>query len=313
MQNSFPVAVPRPLLDKFLRKMVPLATSTVTLFEENAESNGLPPGIARCSAIHQVDSWAEAYEDLSSFLGLHLAALSTLDKPPSVLFSPPAINTPEDLQSYLDAVWQEVEETLDDDSDDAIQFVADERANEPWALAGLDDEGKPITRQRVFLTVSLVICFNYFSCMVHRKSLFQLVAEAKAGDDESLLKAIQIDKRCLTDIGYFRERVSKATRLGDTKLLSRVANYQAKPVFQSGTVLSSLYLIFSLLDAIGLLDAYAADEERFADFCQSLGAYGPDNDAVDTDSFSRTLRRFRKQYQTLSVRPKIALTVKDTN
>lgn len=313
MHAPFVIAVPRPLIDKFLRKMLPLVTSTVALFRENAEPDGLPPGIKHWSVVHQVDSWAEAYEDLSGFLGLHLAALSALNSPPSTLFFPPKIDSLEELQSYLGAVWREMEAVLDDDTDDAVEFVSDERAPEPWSFAAQDDEGKPITRQRVFLTVALVICFNYFSCMVHRKSLFQLVAEAKAGDDESLLKAIQVDKRCLTDIDYFRERIGEATRHGDTKFLTRVAKYQAKPVFQSGTVLSSLYLVFSLLDAIGLLDAYAADEERFADFCQSLGVYGPSDEATDIDSFNRTLRRFKQQYQTLSIRPRISLVVKDTN
>jgi len=149
--------------------------------------------------------------------------------------------------------------------------------------------------------------------MVHRKSLFQLVAEAKAGDDESLLKAVQIDKRCLADIPYFRERVIQAVIAGQDKFVRRVLLYRKKPPFQSATILQPLYLVFSLLDALGLLEAYCENLERFANLCQELGAYGPEDDAVDVDSFAKMLRRFKAQYRTLGPPREKWLAVKDTD
>ncbi len=294
--------------------MVPLVEETVSLFTENADADGLTPKLRQWIKRYEIVSWAEAYEDFKNFLMVQVGALSTLDEPPAVLFSPPKIESVEDMHRWLDSAWETCEQFLDDDSDDDLAFMDDEDA-EAWSLVSPHEDGKPISRQAVFLTAALVVVFNYFSCMVHRKSLFQLVAEAKAGDDAALLKAIQIDKTSLSDISYFRERVQSAALAGDAKFLTRIAQYRSKPTFQSGTALNSLYLAFSLLDAIGMLSAYAEDMERFADFCQTLGIYGPADDAVDVENFARALRRFKIEYQTLSQpsRSRVSLFVKDTN
>lgn len=50
----------------------------------------------------------------------------------------------------------------------------------PDVIEGTDDDGQPVTRQEVFLTCALILVFNYFAVMVHRQSMFQLVAQAKA-------------------------------------------------------------------------------------------------------------------------------------
>jgi len=308
------IGVPRKLVEKFLRKMVPLVEETIVLFTENAEADGLTPKLKQWILRFQIESWAEAYEDLGNFLIAIFAALSTLDEPPAFLLLRPKVETLDDLECLLNAVWDVCDHTLDDDTDDDVAFM-DREGTDEWAIASRDDSGKPITRQAVFLTVALIVVFNFFSCMVHRKSLFQLVNEAIAGDDNSLLKAIQIDKYCLKDISYFRQRLERAANEADANFLIRVAQYQSKPTFQSGTVLNSLYLVFSLLDGAGLLDAYADNIERFADFCQTLGIYGPIDDAVDVESFARALRRFKRDYKTLFKRDesKFSLFVKDTN
>ena len=109
--------------------------------------------------------------------------------------------------------------------------------------------------------------------------------------------------------------MEELARQGNVEQLRKIAQAKQKPAFQSGTVLNMLYLAFSLLDAMGLLEAFAKDRERFADFCQSLGIYGPKDDAVDVASFEKTYYRFKNQYQSLSLKksPRIVLAVKDTN
>jgi hypothetical protein len=108
---------------------------------------------------------------------------------------------------------------LEDDTDDDLAFMFDEHP-EPLKQAPDEEGKKPFTRQGMFAVASIIICHNYFACMVHRKSLFQLVAEAKSGNDESLLKAIQSDKRCLADINYFKDRVRSATEAGNLSFCS---------------------------------------------------------------------------------------------
>lgn len=305
------IGIPRRLVDKFLRKMTPLVAETIELLKANADTDGLTPKLKHWIARFQVVSWADAYEDFNNFLGAHLAALSALDGPSNLLSAISKIETMEGFQAWIDSVWKELERILDDDTDDDLAFIFDEAA-EPEPIS--DDDGEmPLTRQGVFVVISIIICNNYFACMVHRKSLFQLVEEAKGGDDESLLKAIQIDKRCLADIEYFRERVLQAVIAGDDKFVRRVMQYRKKPAFKAGTTLQPLYLVFSLLDAMGFLEAYAAERERFADLCQELGAYGPEDDAADVESFAKTLRRFMTKYRTLGPPRGRRLVVKDTD
>lgn len=306
------IAIPRRLVDKILRKMTPLVEETVALFKENADQDGLTPKLKDWISRFQIEGWADAYEDFNNFLLAHLAALPALGISAETFAPPEHFESLEDDQRWLDSVWALCEKVLDDDNEDWLDELTEGLPQPLPELATVDQE-KPVTRQAVFLTVAIIICHNHFACMVHRKSMFQLVAEAKNGDDESLLKAVQTDKRCLVDIPYFRERILQAVSAGEDNFVRRLLQYRKKPPFQSATTLQPLYLIFSLLDAMGLLEAYAEDLERFADLCQELGAYGPENDVADVDSFAKMLRRFKAKYRTLGPPRERWLIVKDTD
>lgn len=306
------LSIPRQLIDKVLRKMTPLVVETVALFNEKADQDGLTPKLKEWIALYDVEGWAIAYEDPNNFLRVPLAALPVIGNPLENLPPLQEAKTLNDVQYWLDQLWQTLDQVLDDDSDDAIEAAT---TGHPEPIPGItvDDETKPVSRQALFITVALIVVFNHFACMVHRKSLFQLVAEAKAGDDESLLKAIQIDKRCLADIPYFQERLIQAAIAGEDNFVRRLMHHRKKPAFQTGTALQPLYLVLSLLDGMGLLDAYLEDFERFADFCQKLGIYGPDNEACDTESLAKTVRRFKAKYRSLAPPQKIAWAIKDTD
>jgi hypothetical protein len=315
MTQAFEIGVPRRLIEKFLRKMLPIVAEVMQLFKDKADADGLTPKLKKYIELYQIGSWADAYEDPASIISAPLSALFCLDNSPEQVLTPPKFESIDDIYRWLDSIWKECERYIDVDCDD-IAFMDEGHPLEPWKLLPEDEDGKPITRQAVFLSAAIILVFNYFSCMVHRKSLFQLVALAKKGNDGALVKAVQIDKTCLTDIPYFRERMEELTRQGKVPQLQKIAQAMQKPIFQSGTVLNSLYLAFSLLDAMGTLDAFAKDRERFADFCQSLGIYGPEGDAVDVESFEKTYYRFKNQYQSLSPHKnnsKIIMVVKDTN
>lgn len=222
------IAIPRRLVDKVLRKMTPLVLETVELFKENADDDGLTPRLKEWIERHKVERWAEAYEDFNGFLAAHLAALPALGISADTITSPAHMETREDAQRWVDSIWALCEKVLDDDSEVWLDEII-EGQPQPHSESAMDDEEKPVSRQALFLTAALIICHNYFACMVHRKSLFQLVAEAKRGEDESLLKAIQTDKRCLVDIFYFRERLHQSVVAGEDKFVQRILLYQKKP------------------------------------------------------------------------------------
>lgn len=307
-----PLTIPRSLIDKFLRKMTPLVAETIELFKENADQDGITPKLKEWIVRFEVAGWAGAYEDFNNFMAAHLAAMPALGISVESITPPQAIESWEDAQRCADSIWALFEKLMDDDSEDWLDEIT-EAPPRPLPEPATDDEENPISRQAMFIAMAVIISFNYFACMVHRKSLFQLVAEAKAGNDDSLLRAMQIDKRCLADIEYFRERVLGAVIAGDDKFIRRVMHHRKKAPFQSATTLQPVYLVFSLLDALGMLEAYEEDLERFVDLCQELGAYGPEDDVADKDSFARMLRRFKANYRTLGPPREKWLIVKDTD
>lgn len=73
--------IPRRLVEKFLRKMVPLVVEVCERFEENAEQDGLTPKLREWNSRYGVEGWAEAYEDFGNFLLVHMAALPILGNP----------------------------------------------------------------------------------------------------------------------------------------------------------------------------------------------------------------------------------------
>lgn len=310
MLNS--LSIPRSLIDKFLRKITPLVAEVCSLFQANADQDGLTPHLKEWIGRYEVESWADAYEDFGNFLLVHVAALPFLGNPFEKLSPLQGTDTPEALQFWLDQVWLICDQSLDDDNEEVIDVVTTGEPD-PILELQLGDNEKPIFRQGVFITIALITAFNHFACMVHRKSLFQLVAEAKAGDDESLLKALQTDKRCLPDIPYFQERLVNAAVAGDDKFVRRLMQYRLKPALKSGTTLKPLYLVLSLLDGMGLLDAYLEDFERFADICQELNIYGPEQDAFDTESLAKVVRRFKKKYRSLAPTKTFLWCLTDTN
>lgn len=271
------ISIRRQLVEKFLRKMLPLTKEVSDLFQDNAEDDGLTPKLREWIERYQVKSWAEAYEDPANYFLLHATALSIQDEPPKELLPPPGMKTVEDFQAWLDELFAFFEKHLDDDSD-GFEFMESET---PDVMEGADDDGQPVTRQGLFLTCALILVFNYFAVMVHRQSMFQLVARAKKGDKEAFRKAVQIDRRCLTDILYFRDRMRNASEEGNVRFLQRVAQFRRKPTLESGTKLRQLYLALALLESTHLLDAFTADQAKFAAFCQSEGIYGTNDDSED--------------------------------
>jgi hypothetical protein len=61
------------------------------------------------------------------------------------------------------------------------------------------------------------------SVMVHGEKLTTLVARAKVGDDNALVKAVQIDKRILAGIPHVRERFERASAEGERDFLDALS------------------------------------------------------------------------------------------
>jgi hypothetical protein len=145
--------------------------------------------------------------------------------------------------------------------------------------------------QSLFMGI-LALLHQMQSVMVHGERLTALVAQAKAGDDKAFLKAIQIDKRILTEVDYFKQRWARAYARGEIALIKSAARMLEAPSFvgriQHKTVMLSLFL----LDWLGLLESYSDDE--LLDTLIASGMVDEDQPIDDVKNLSKIRRRYRQ-------------------
>lgn len=133
--------------------------------------------------------------------------------------------------------------------------------------------------------------FQSLSVMVHGEKLTSLVAQAEAGNDEAFCKAVQIDKRILTTIPYFRQRFERANLEGEQNFSDALAYRLQCPPYKGKIRHKALYLAFAYLDQAGLLDTMKHGE--ILDLCIDAGLDAHANRIDDVKNLSKRLAEYR--------------------
>lgn len=144
----------------------------------------------------------------------------------------------------------------------------------------------------------LTASFNYLALMVHGRSMCQLVADAKQGDDNAFRCAVQIDRSVLR-LDYFQDRLLRAQFSGDQDFLDKLSYRIKAPILQTKIKYKTLLLTFVMLEEEGLLSELSHDE--LLDICQEIGVYGKDFGVEDVDHLRKRLRYFRKHQRNSKV------------
>lgn len=133
--------------------------------------------------------------------------------------------------------------------------------------------------------------FQNLSMMVHGEKLTSLVAQAKAGNDDAFVKAIQIDRRILTTIPYFKDRFAQAQDEADSDFSDKIS-YRLKCAPYRGKIrFKSLWLAFAMLDQPGLLNTLTHSE--ILEICDNAGVGGYENRIEDVKNLSKRLSAYR--------------------
>jgi hypothetical protein len=143
-----------------------------------------------------------------------------------------------------------------------------------------------------FLSFFLASFYQNLSVMVHGEKLTSLAAQAVAGNDEAFAKAIQIDRRILTEYPYFRERFVRAQMEGDCDFYDLISYRVNSAPYRGKIRYNSLWLTFSVLDASGLLDELKHRE--ILDICDELGVGGMENRIQDVKYLSKRISEYRE-------------------
>ena len=117
-------------------------------------------------------------------------------------------------------------------------------------------------------------------------SICDLVARAKAGDEDAFFQAVQIDKTTLSGIPYFQQRLARASVSNDVAFFQKLALRIGTPPIAGKIRHKRLMIVFSMLDDEGFLTKPISE---IFDACETIGVYGRRYDQYDEDSLRRRL------------------------
>ena len=154
-----------------------------------------------------------------------------------------------------------------------------------------EDQAEAIRMAQYLWMAFLAGFFQNISVMVHGEKLTALVAQAKAGSDEAFCKAVQIDKRILTTIPYFKRRFERGTLEGDRNFTDALAYRLQCPPYKGKIRHKALWMTFAYLDLVGLLNSMPHQE--ILDLCDDAGVGGYANRIEDVKNLSKRLAEYR--------------------
>lgn len=142
-----------------------------------------------------------------------------------------------------------------------------------------------------FFSFTFAMFFETLSIMVHGEKLTSLVSQAKQGNDNAFVKAVQIDRRILTVDPYFRDRYNNPENETDRSFHSLLSYRLSVPPYRGKIRYKTLWLTFSLLEKFQLLESMTHSE--LLDFCDEVGVGRYDSRIDSVTHLSRRLREYR--------------------
>lgn len=134
-----------------------------------------------------------------------------------------------------------------------------------------------------FIKIGLSEVFNTVSSITHKKSLYKLLVEAEKGNDESLFKAIQIDKT-LFDLDWLRKRIRKAFYAGDSNFFKKLGTAIEKSPLENDIEYTKLNSVLISFWGLGLCKL---NNLELWDLLKSCGVIVQD----DPESFRKHVKR----------------------
>ena len=185
------------------------------------------------------------------------------------------------------------------DLDEAVERIKIPKTPEQEAQARkLFEAMSPEDQQEAIRVGQHFFCFFFasfyqnLSVMVHGEKLTSLVAQAKAGNDNAFVKAIQIDKRILTADPLFSARFNRAQMESDSNFCDAMA-YRLKTAPYKGKISNnSLWLSFYIFESAQLLDLLSYRE--IMEICDEAGVGGYENRIQSEKHLGGRLREYRE-------------------
>lgn len=138
--------------------------------------------------------------------------------------------------------------------------------------------------------------FNTLSLMVHGVKLTVLVPLALSGDDEALLKAVQIDRCLMTHHPYFLARKQKAQDLGEDTFLRALAYRECNPPLRGPIRYPGLFMLLGTLQLVQWL--HELRHAEILDLCEQAGLERYQNRIEDVGYVTKRVGDFYRWQKT---------------
>jgi hypothetical protein len=282
------------LIDKaaaagFLRSGIPDWTWFIAHIESEDGHFRFPPIVTRAIENLKLQDYPLLYENEAS-LGLILFRAFLSQEEILELNAKLADQSPlergKTMRDWIDGLFE---------FDEAFSFpktpAQERRAFAQFNALSKVDQAEAIRMAQHLWMAFLAGFFQNISVMVHGEKLTSLVAQAKAGNDEAFCKAVQIDKRILTTIPYFKQRFERGALEGDRNFTDALAYRLQCPPYKGKIRHKALWITFAYLDLVGLLDNLRHQE--ILDLCDDAGVGGYANRIEDVKNLSKRLAEYR--------------------
>lgn len=273
---------------QFIRAMAPDWAWLLQHIESEDGYVRFPPLFSRLITNLKIENYPELYETEASIGKMMLLAFLSPEEI-KALDAELAVLSPADRA-------RRIEEAMNDlkDAGDAIVIPKtpseQKRAQKVFNAMSKEEQQDSVQFWQYFMMAFLASFHQSLSVMVHGEKLTSLVAQAKAGNDKAFAKAVQIDKRILFAIPYFKKRFSDANTEGDHKFTEDVGAHLQRPPYKGRIRHKALYLAFAFLDMAGLLSTMKHKE--ILDLCEEAGLGGYANRIDDVKNLSKRLAEF---------------------
>ena len=157
------------------------------------------------------------------------------------------------------------------------------------ALPWVPDPQTKLALQR-FLGLLESLAFSLESLFIYGRSLNRLVADVRSGIDESLFKAIRID-RAVLGCPCVANRLCRAQLEGDEAFFKQLRNALSGPPKKIRPEYADLRFALALLQEAGAHETLS-EEESYQLLCVDLGLY-----PVEGEDPARSLRRFIQRWK----------------
>ncbi|WP_026601368.1 hypothetical protein [Methylomonas sp. 11b] len=226
-------------------------------------------------------NWWQLYEDEQKLKALGATMLLDNQEAKELFENNPKDTIYHVFGDYLEAV-------------DDMPEPTDAEGKEFWdqVNSASKDEQAELLKPFCKLVLGLLsVTFNYLALMVHGRSMCQLVADAKNGDDTAYRCAVQIDRSVLR-LDYFQGRLLRAQFSGDQDFLDKLSYRIKAPILQAKIKYKTLLLTFAILEDDGFLTTLSHDE--LLNICEEVGVYGKDFGVEDVGHLRKRLSDYRK-------------------